>query len=114
LQTFALDLFLRLYVAGSDAEGQVVKHPLQTQTPQFLQWPALRKTVNLASQMKQLGDSEKGSIFGGAFAIADSFASGSEGKENALRNLEALAGLVATPLWLVLIVVIHKFVASLW
>jgi hypothetical protein len=51
---------------------------------------------------------------GGAFAIADSRASRSVLKENAFKNLFAVAGFFATPFWFVLIVVIHKLVAVLW
>jgi len=65
-------------------------------------------------QMKQVGQSEKGTILGGAFAMADSLASVSDGKLNAFKNLDAFLGLVATPRWFVFIVAIHRFVASLW
>jgi hypothetical protein len=48
--------------------------------------------------MKQHGDSLKFTILGGALAIAASRASGSVLKENALRNLLAVNGFLATPL----------------
>ena len=70
--------------------------------------------ANLPWQMKQFGLSLKFIIFGGAFAMADSLASFSVENEKALRYLEAIAGFLATPFWLVLIVAIHKFVAVLW
>jgi hypothetical protein len=47
--------------------------------------------------MKQFGVFEKGIIFGGALAMADSRACRSVGNEKALRNFEAVFGSVATP-----------------
>jgi hypothetical protein len=91
----------------------MVEHAEQTQTPQFLQWLARRNIANLPLQIQQTGLSVNGNIFGGAFAMADSRASFSEVKENAFRYFEAVAGFLATPFWLVLIVAIHKFVAVL-
>jgi hypothetical protein len=70
--------------------------------------------ANLPLQMKQLGCSEKSSILGGALAIADSLASCSEAKEKAFKYLEAVAGFLETPFWLVLMVAIQRFVAVLW
>jgi hypothetical protein len=64
--------------------------------------------------MKQQGFSVNFIILGGALAIADSRASFSEENENAFRYLEAVAGFLATPFWLVLIVAIQRFVAVLW
>lgn len=70
--------------------------------------------ANFPLQMKQCGFSERGSIFGGALAIADSRASFSDEKENAFKYLDAVAGFFATPFWLVLIVAIQRLVAVLW
>lgn len=58
--------------------------------------------------------SENESIFGGAFAIADSRASLSDENENAFKYFDAVEGFFATPFWFVLIVAIHRFVAVLW
>jgi hypothetical protein len=64
-------------------------------------------------QLWQFGCSPKGSIFGGAFAIADSRASFSDANEKAFRYFEAIAGFFATPFWFVLMVAIQRFVAVL-
>ena len=69
--------------------------------------------ANLPLQMKHVGLSANDNIFGGALAIADSLASFSDPKENALRYFEAVAGFFETPFWLVLIVAIQRFVAVL-
>jgi hypothetical protein len=97
MQIFTADSFLRLYVSGSILEDHVVVQPLQTHAPQLRQWHARRKTANLPLQMKQFGDSSKGTIFGGAFAIAASLASRSEENEKAFKYFEAVFGFVATP-----------------
>jgi hypothetical protein len=47
--------------------------------------------------MKQFDCPSKGSILGGALAIADSRASLSDGNENAFKYLEAVVGFFATP-----------------
>mmetsp|Transcript_2073 Transcript_2073/g.4985 ORF Transcript_2073/g.4985 Transcript_2073/m.4985 type:complete len:83 (-) Transcript_2073:353-601(-) len=78
-------------------DGQETEQALQTQTPQFLQWQARRKTANFPLQIKQLELSPNFIIFGGAFAIADSLASFSVENEKALRYLEAFVGFFATP-----------------
>jgi hypothetical protein len=97
LHILTFDSFFRLYISGILVEGHCVVQLVQTQTPQLRQWPALLNIAKFFKQMKQFGVFEKGIIFGGALAMADSRACRSVGNEKALRNFEAVFGSVATP-----------------
>ena len=86
------------------------EHELHTHTPQFLQCEALRKTENFDSQLKQCEAIENGTIFGGVFTYAVSFASLSLWKENAFKAAPFLDALLS----LLDMVVIHRPVDLLW
>ena len=96
-QILTLVSFLILYVWGMLIDGQNVVHVLHMQTPQLRQCPALLNMAKSLEQMKQVGVFEKGTILGGALAMAYSCACRSVGKEKALRYFDAASGLVGTP-----------------
>mmetsp|Transcript_7034 Transcript_7034/g.10784 ORF Transcript_7034/g.10784 Transcript_7034/m.10784 type:complete len:195 (+) Transcript_7034:741-1325(+) len=113
LQIFTNDSFFVLYVVGNILDGHCPTQDPHTTTPQFRQWQARRNTANCVSQMKQFWLESKGSIRGGAHALASAIACFFVGTENARRALELSSTLLdSRAFWLVLTVATQELVAS--